>query len=74
MSDSDALINETLESRAANIQVPVDEYKQVDKEFHEMLYSVILKTCRSLPWVIEMTSLKYMNSREGTRNIFVVSR
>ena len=49
MSDSDALINETLESRAANIQVPVDEYKQVDKEFHEMLYSVILKTCRSLP-------------------------
>ena len=72
MNDLYGLIERDTENGGAFVQVAVDEYKRVEKEFREMLYILMLVTCGLPPRVTEMTSIKYMNLREGSRNIFVM--
>ena len=70
--DRYGLIERDNHNGRAFVQAAVDEYKRVETEFREMLYILMLGTCGPPPRVTEMTSIKYMNSREGSRNIFVM--
>jgi len=54
------------------VQSAVDKYKMVDRELRQMLYVLMMATCGPPPRVTEMTSLKFINSIMGPRDIFVV--
>jgi hypothetical protein len=49
----------------------VDEYNGIDMTFRVLLYLVILFTAGGPPRGTEMTSIKFMNTRDGMRDIFV---
>ena len=53
-------------------QTAVDEYKRKDQDFRDLLYIGMLGTCGPPPRTTEMTSLKYINSDLGKRNIFIL--
>lgn len=49
----------------------VDEYNAIDMGFRVLLYPIILFTAGGPPRGTEMTSIKFMNARDGMRDIFV---
>lgn len=71
MEDPYGLIVEETEDGIRFEKTGVDEYKRMDREFRMWLYILFLGTCGPPPRTTEMTSLKFMNSIFGTRNIFV---
>jgi len=51
------------------VQTAVDKYNELDVAFRILLYLLILFTAGSPPRGTEMTSIKFMNSRDGERDI-----
>jgi hypothetical protein len=52
------------------IATAVDKYNAADVAFRTLLYLLILFTSGSPPRGTEMTAIKFMNTREGQRDIF----
>jgi hypothetical protein len=53
------------------MQTGVDDYNTLDTKFRILLFLVVLFLSGGPPRGTETTSMKYMNTREGQRNIFV---
>jgi hypothetical protein len=53
------------------MQAGVDDYNVLDTKFRILLFLVVLFLSGGPPRGTESTSLKYMNTREGQRNLFV---
>jgi hypothetical protein len=51
------------------VQTAVDKYNALDVSFRIVLYLLILFTAGSPPRGTEMTAMKFMNSRDGERDI-----
>jgi hypothetical protein len=51
------------------VQTAVDKYNRLDVTFRIILYLLVLFTAGSPPRGTEMTSIKFMNSRDGERDI-----
>jgi hypothetical protein len=51
------------------VQTAVDKYNALDVAFRIILYLLILFTAGSPPRGTEMTAMKFMNSRDGDRDI-----
>ena len=69
--DPYGIIGDDNEGNMEFLDVGVDKYNRVDKLFRELLYILVLARSGSPPRVREMTSLRYINSFLGPRNIFV---
>ena len=52
-------------------QVGLDEYESWDVKFRELLAILMMMTCGLSGRGTEMTSLRYMNTMDGDRNIYV---
>jgi hypothetical protein len=53
------------------MQTGVDNYNALDTKFRILLFLVVLFLSGGPPRGTETTSMKYMNTREGQRNVFV---
>jgi hypothetical protein len=54
------------------VKTAVDKYNTLDIAFQLLLYLLILFMMKSPPRGMEMTSIKFMNSRDGMRDIKAV--
>ena len=53
------------------IKAGVDDYEHWDKEFREKLFQLMILTCGLSGRTKEMSSLKYVNTMEGERSIYL---
>ena len=69
--DPYGLIDDDGENGAMFVPAGVDKYQALDREFRELLYILVVATGGAPPRGTEVSSLKYMNTQHGRRNIFV---
>ena len=52
-------------------KVARDNYAQKDEQFHEILALLMMFMCELSGWGTEMTSLRWMNTMNGDRSIYI---